>query len=200
MIAGAVVAAPALAATIAMADTPVNIHTGPGPQYGIIGAIPLRGRATIIGCIQGSMWCQVSYGGRQGWAYAQYLTVRLSGRSLIAVEALDNIPVVTYQAPDQAPIGMVGSAVPGPAVTSTIIERPANERPLVIAPPPTVRTYVLNHPIAPFYVNRELVEGAELPTNVAVAPVPGSDYEYAYVNDVPVLVEPQTRQVEYIYR
>jgi hypothetical protein len=30
--------------------------------------------------------------------------------------------------------------------------------------------------------------------------VPDYDYEYAYVNNVPVLVEPSTRRVEYLYR
>jgi hypothetical protein len=33
-----------------------------------------------------------------------------------------------------------------------------------------------------------------------LAPVPGSDYGYAYINNVPVLVEPSTRRVQYIYR
>ena len=53
---------PASAATIATAMTPLNIRSGPGPEYSVIGAIPDRGQATIIGCIQGSLWCQVSYG------------------------------------------------------------------------------------------------------------------------------------------
>jgi uncharacterized protein YraI len=87
----------ASAAIVASAVTPLNIRSGPGPQYSVIGAIPGGGHATIIGCIQGSLWCQVSYDGRQGWAYAQYLTARLSGRSLIIAEDLNDIPVVTYQ-------------------------------------------------------------------------------------------------------
>ena len=78
--------------------TPLNIRSGPGPQYSIVGAIPDRGQATIIGCIQGSLWCQVSYNGRQGWAYSQYLTA-LSGRSLIVAERPNDIPAVTYQPP-----------------------------------------------------------------------------------------------------
>jgi uncharacterized protein YraI len=191
---------PASAATIATATVPLNIHSGPGPHYSVISAIPGGYQATIIGCVQGSMWCQVNYNGRQGWAYAQYLTVRLSGRSLIAAKALDDIPTVAYQAPVQSPVGTVGSAVPTQEITGTLIERPANERPVIIAPPPTVRSYVFNHPIAPVYVNSDMAEGVELPNDVEVAPVPGYDYEYAYVNNVPVLVEPQTRQVEYIYR
>jgi uncharacterized protein YraI len=187
---------PASAATVATAMTPLNIRSGPGPQYSIVGAIPDHGQATIIGCIQGSLWCQVSYNGRQGWAYSQYLTAQLSGRSLIVAERLNDIPAVTYQ----APIETVGSAVVVPAITGTLIERPAAAQPLVISPPPTVGSYVVSHPVTPIYLNGEVVEGVGLPENVTLAPVPGYDYEYAYVNNQPVLVEPSTRRIEYIYR
>ena len=186
---------PAAAATVGTAMTPLNIRSGPGPQYSIVGAIPDRGQATVIGCIQGSLWCQVSYNGRQGWAYSQYLTA-LSGRSLIVAERPNDIPAVTYQ----PPIETVGSAVVGPAITGTLIERPATAQPLVISPPPTVGSYVVSHPIAPVYLNGEVVEGVGLPENVTLAPVPDYDYEYAYVNNQPVLVEPSTRRIEYIYR
>jgi uncharacterized protein YraI len=186
----------ASAAIVASAVTPLNIRSGPGPQYSVIGAIPGGGHATIIGCIQGSLWCQVSYDGRQGWAYAQYLTARLSGRSLIIAEDLNDIPVVTYQ----APVETVGSAISAPTVTGTVIARPATAPPLAITPPETVGSYVVSHPLAPVYLNGEVVEGAGLPKSVVLAPVPGYDYEYTNVNKVPVLVEPQTRRVEYIYR
>ena len=193
----AVLAAPATAATLATATTPLNIRSGPGPQYGVVGFIPDRGRATINGCIQGSLWCQVSYRGRQGWAYAAYLTARLSGRSLIVAEDLNAVPTVTYRVPAET----VGSAVPPPTVNGTLLAPPAATQPLVIAPPPaTVRGYVVNHPVAPVYLNGEVVQGAGLPADVALAPVPDYQYQYAYVNNVPVLVEPRTRRVEYIYR
>jgi uncharacterized protein YraI len=187
---------PASAATVATAMTPLNIRSGPGPQYSIVGAIPDHGQTTIIGCIQGSLWCQVSYNGRQGWAYSQYLTAQLSGRSLIVAERLNDIPAVTYQ----APVETVGSAVVAPAITGTLIERPAAAQPLLISPPPTVGSYVVSHPVTPVYLNGEVVEGVGLPENVTLAPVPGYDYEYAYVNNQPVLVEPSTRRIEYIYR
>ena len=175
--------------------TPLNIRSGPGPQYTIIGAIPDRGPATVIGCIRGSLWCQVSYNGRQGWAYSQYLTARLSGRSLAVAESMSAMPAVTYQ----TPVETVGTAVPVPAITGTLIAPPAGA-PLAITPPPPVGSYVTSHPVAPVYLNGEVVEGVGLPEDVALAPIPGYDYQYAYVNHQPVLVEPSTRRVEYIYR
>jgi SH3-like domain-containing protein len=197
MTAAAALSVPASAATLVSAMTPLNIRTGPGPQYGIVGAIPDRGQAVILGCIQNSLWCEVSYNGRQGWVYSQYLTASLSGRSMIVAEHLNDVaPAVNYR----APVEVVGSAAPRPAITGTLVARPATAEPLVIAPPPTVRSYVVSHPVAPVYLNGEVVEGAGLPDDVALAPVPDSDYDYAYVNNVPVLVEPSTRRVEYMYR
>jgi len=197
MTAAAALSVPASAATLVSAMTPLNIRTGPGPQYGIVGAIPDRGQAVILGCIQGSLWCEVSYNGRQGWVYSQYLTASLSGRSMIVAEHLNDVaPAVSYR----APVDVVGSAAPLPAITGTLVARPATAEPLVIAPPPTVRSYVVSHPVAPVYLNGVVVEGAGLPDDVALAPVPDSDYDYAYVNNVPVLVEPSIRRVEYMYR
>lgn len=197
MTAAAALTVPASAATLVSAMTPLNIRTGPGPQYGIVGAIPDRGQAVILGCIQGSLWCEVSYNGRRGWVYSQYLTASLSGRSMIVAEHLNDVaPAVRYR----APVDVVGSAAPPPAITGTLVVRPATAEPLVITPPPTVRNYVVSHPVAPVYLNGEVVEGAGLPDDVALAPVPDSDYDYAYVNNVPVLVEPSTRRVEYMYR
>jgi uncharacterized protein YraI len=197
LMAATAVPAPALAATPAAATTPLNIRSGPGPQYSIIGAIPTRGKAAILGCIQGSLWCQVSYNGRRGWAYSQYLTAQLSGRSLIVAEHLNDVaPPVTYR----APLETTGSAVAAPTITETLVAPPADQ-PLVIAPPPaTVGSYIVSHPVAPAYLNGEVVQGVGLPQDVVLAPVPGSTYQYAYVNNVPVLVEPTTRRVEYLYR
>ena len=71
----------------------------------------------------------------------------------------------------------------------------------MIAPPPAdVQSFVVSHPLTPVYLNGEVVVGAGLPQSVPVAEVPGYDYQYAYVNSVPVLVEPSTRQVVYVYR
>ena len=195
IMAAATSSAPASAEILASATTPLNIRSGPGPQYSIIGAIPDRARATVTGCIQGSLWCQVSYNGRQGWAYSQYLTANLSGRSFAVAESVHGMPAVTYQ----APVETVGSAVPVPAITGTLIAPPAGP-PLALNPPPAVGSYVVSHSVAPVYLNGEVVEGVGLPEDVALAPVPEYDYQYAYINNQPVLVQPSTRRVEYIYR
>ena len=119
----------------------------------------------------------------------------LSGRSLALAE-MHNVPPVTYRAPPE----VVGSVVPTPVVSDTLVA-PRTGAPLVITrPPDDVQSFVASHPLTPAYLNGEVVVGAGLPQSVPVAEVPGYDYEYAYVNSVPVLVEPATRQVVYVYR
>ncbi|MEJ2379346.1 MAG: DUF1236 domain-containing protein [Pseudolabrys sp.] len=189
-------ASSASAATVAAATTPLNIRSGPGPQYSVTGVIPAHGRATITGCIQGSLWCRVIAHGRHGWAYSKYLTMRLSGRSLIVAQNLANIPAVTYE----VPVETVGSAAPVATVSGSLAAPATSASPLVITPPATVNAYVTNHPLTPVYLNGEVEAGAGLPADVALAPIPGYAYQYAYVNRVPVLVEPQSRTIAYVYR
>jgi uncharacterized protein YraI len=191
-----VLSLPASAATLATATTSLNIRTGPGPEYPVIGAIPDRGQATVTGCIQGSLWCQVSYNGRQGWAYSQYMMGSVGGQ-MVAVTQNRDVPVIVYDAPPTT----VGTAVAAPTISGDFVAPVANSAPLEIAPPPaTVQSYVVQHPVTPVYLNGEVVEGAGLPPDVVLNPVPDYQYNYAYVNGVPVLVEPTTRRVTYIYR
>ena len=182
--------------TTAMAITPLNIRSGPGPEYPVIGAIPTNGQAVIAGCVEGSLWCQISYNGTQGWAYSQYMTAMVEGRPL-AVSEIRELPPVTYAAPP----ANTGTAIVRPTYSGNFVAPMATTAPLSIAPPPsTVQTYIVQNPRPQVYLNGEVVEGAGLPPDVALTPVPDSDYQYAYVNGVPVLVEPATRRVRYIYR
>ncbi len=202
--AASAVAGSASAATIATATTAVNIRSGPGPQYAIVGTIGTNDRASMLGCIQDSLWCRVSYRGRTGWTYSKYLTTRVAGRPLVVAQAPQRVgvPIVTYQEqPATTTVETVGSAPP-PAPTGTLIEAPAasTTTQYVVNPAPTVRTYVIGHPAQTVYLNGDVAVGAGLPASVTLQPVPQSDYDYAYVNRTPVLVEPQTRRIVYVYR
>jgi uncharacterized protein YraI len=190
-----VLSLPASAAALATATTSLNIRTGPGPQFPVVGAIPQQGNATVTGCIQGSLWCQVTYNGKQGWAYSQYMMGNVGGQ-MVAVTQNRDVPVIVYDAPPAT----VGTAVAMPDINGEFIAPEPNATPMQIAPPPTVQTYVVQHPVNPVYLNGEVVEGAGLPQDVVLTPVPDQEYSYAYVNGVPVLVEPTTRRVRYIYR
>lgn len=68
------------------------------------------------------------------------------------------------------------------------------------APPPQVRTYVETHTVEPVYIEDEVVVGTTLPETVEVREIPDYRYQYVYVNEQPVLVEPESRRIVYVLR
>lgn len=87
------------------------------------------------------------------------------------------------------PVGAIIGGVAG-ATFGAALEAP---------PPPHVQTYVTEHPADPVVLEGELVVGATLPDVVVLHPVPEYEYHYTVVNDRRILVEPQTRQVVYVF-
>ena len=67
---GALLATAAQAAT-GVATGSVNMRTGPGTSYAKITTIPAGAPVEVFGC---SSWCQVAYGGAQGYASANYIS------------------------------------------------------------------------------------------------------------------------------
>ncbi|MBV0891924.1 DUF1236 domain-containing protein [Paracoccus sp. Z118] len=64
---------------------------------------------------------------------------------------------------------------------------------------PATRTYVLENQTESVVIDGDLAVGAQLPETVEIHTIPDSDYSYVYVQERPVLVEPQSRQVIHIY-
>ena len=168
--AAAALSSPASAAIVASAITPLNIRSGPGPQYGVIGAIPTRGQATIIGCIHGSLWCQVSYNGKQGWAYSQYLTATLSGRSLAVAESRQHHAGGNLSGAGRNRRQRCAGARDYRHADRARARRAAAGHRAAAAP---VGTYVVSHPVAPVYLNGEVVEGVGLPRDRRARPGAG---------------------------
>ncbi|TPW28658.1 DUF1236 domain-containing protein [Pararhizobium mangrovi] len=185
-------AACAFAATSATATANLNVRSGPGPQYAASGVIRNGDEVTVDGCIQNSQWCRVSYDGGQGWAYARYLTATYENRTVVIEDERDalGVPQVTYEAPADAP---------NPTIDGELIGR-VDDTDSFPPPPDTVRTYVVDNRRDPVYLDGEVVVGAGIPDTVDLAPVPDSDYDYAYVNDQPVVVDPDSRRIVYVYR
>ncbi len=87
--------------------------------------------------------------------------------------------------------GPVGAAVGGAVggITGAAID-----------PPQEVRTYVTQNQVEPATVQGQVQVGTGLPQAVVLHRVPDYQYEYTYVNGQPVLVDPSTRQIVYVYR
>lgn len=210
----------AMAQTSVVATTDLNLRAGPGPEYPVIGAIAVDDQAMLNGCIEGSKWCEVSYGELSGWAYSDYLIADNSGVEVIVTErpVEMEVPVAVYEGPaEPAPVegGTVGGVAGGVtgAIAGAIIGGPVGAAVggvagaagggvtgNIIDPNPEVRTYVEENPIEPVYLEGEVVVGATLPETVVVREIPDYEYRYVYVNGQPVLVEPGTNRVVYIVR
>lgn len=204
------IGAPAYAQQTVTAATDLNVRSGPGPQYDVVGVIGVDQAVRLDGCMQGSKWCQVSFDGGQGWAYSDYLVADYGGRDAIVTEHIAEAPVVRHEG--GAAAGGVAGAATG-AVTGAIVGGPIGAAiggiagaatgsiaGNVVAPPDTVRTYVREHRVDPVYLDGEVVVGATLPEDIEVRRIPDYQYEYVYVNQVPVLVEPGSRRIVYVLR
>lgn len=202
-----VFAGAAFAETDATTWTDLNMRSGPGPMYPIVGVIPAHGAVTVQGCLADASWCTVTHEGMTAWAAGNYMTANIENVP-VALTAGDKrvvVKTVTYDNTDASAAGGVvtgaiaGALIAGPvgAMVGGILGTAAG---VAAAPEPTIITYVQSNPVEQVYLDGEIVVGAGIPETVTLAPVPDSAYSYAYVNGVPVLVETKNRTVTYIVR
>ncbi|HWT30727.1 MAG TPA: DUF1236 domain-containing protein [Propylenella sp.] len=216
-----VMSATAYAQTAVTATTDLNIRSGPGPQHPVVGVVNANEGVTLTGCMEGSKWCSIDHAGGQGWVYSDYLTADVSGAPVVISQrpAEVAVPVVTYDntameaggaagvttgaatgavagaligGPIGAAIGGVAGAAAGGMTGATVGA--------IVEPPEEVRTYVTTNAAEPVYLDGEVVVGAGLPETVQLRPIPNYQYNYVYVNGLPVLVDPANRQIVHVIR
>lgn len=64
---------------------------------------------------------------------------------------------------------------------------------------PETRTYIMENRTESVVLDGDLAVGAVVPEGAQIQTVPDSGLQYVYVNDRPVVVEPETRKIIYIY-
>lgn len=167
----------------ALADVPViatadiDLHAGPSADYEVVGGVDVNGEALLHGCLEGSNWCEVSYAGMTGWAFSEYFVGDDGGVEVPIAEL--GIPLIIYEDPIEGmSVGSVGRDF--------------------MEPPLEIRTYIETNTFEPVYLEESVTVGGSLPEAVELYPVPDYEYRYVYVNDRPVLVEPDTRRIVYI--
>jgi uncharacterized protein YraI len=171
----------AFAQSAVEATTDLNVRAGPGPQHRVIGVLGAGQSANLDGCLEASKWCVVAFNGGEGWVYSDYLTGDFGGTRVVLTERPTDSGVRIVEAP-------------------TVIDRTTTSSVAVIDPPERVRTYVTSNRVEPVYLDDDIVVGADLPETVVLSDIPDYDYRYVYVNDRPVLVEPDTRRIVYVMR
>lgn len=202
-VAGVLFGSAAFAETMASSWTDLNLRSGPGPLFPVVGVIPADKLVTVDGCLDASSWCKVSLDGAEGWAAGDYLTTRVVLRSAAEPTV---IKTVTYEnTKDAEKLGgaaagaMADALIAGPigAVFGGLIGAGAGE---AAAVDETVVTNVQTNPVEQVYLDGEVVVGAGLPETVTLVPVPDSEYSYVYVNGAPVVVDSTERKIVHIVR
>ena len=203
-VAGLLLATSAYAETTATAWTDLNLRAGPGVSYDVLTVIPATQSVTVDGCLDASNWCRVSHGEVNGWASGEYLTAMVESPIYINRERLA-VETVTYEKSPESTIGggaagAVAGAIVGGPIGALIGAGIGMGVGAAVTPSERVTTYVQDNPTDPIYLDGEVVVGAGIPEEVVLAEVPESEYYYAYVNGVRVLVKRDTRRVAYIVR
>ena len=209
-IAAGLIAAPAFANTMATASTDLNIRSGPGPWYDVVGVISSDAEVDVAGCLEAENWCKVVYDGTEGWSYGSYLTATMD-ETVYALTApefrqAETTTTVTYEDTSDASATagagfgtVVGALVGGPvgaAVGATV-----GATTMAIADPgPQVVSYVTENPVDPVYLDGEVVVGAGIPAEVELVAVPEAEFSYVNVNGLPVIVETEQRTIVQVVR
>lgn len=180
----------------------IEVRSGPGAEFPTVGVATRGSEATLDGCIEGSRWCRVDVNGMRGWVYAQYLNVEQNGASVVVQDHRDDlgIPTVTYEQTDPVRTGSVRAVQPGP---NDELLGPADENGdtvVAVTPPGNIRGYIDENPVDTVQLDNDAVVGATLPQSVEIHRIPDYRYSYVEVNRQPVLVDPGTRRIVYVYR
>ncbi len=194
LVGAALLASPASALNAFSPTGHLNVRSGPGFQYPVVGVMQQNVPAAITGCIQDYSWCSVAVGAVTGWASAPYLVTDAGGKptNLQVSGAQLGIPIVV-------PTG-VGAVVATPPVGAMVAVPPTVGVVEPILPAPEILSYVTQQAVEPVLVDGEVMIGATLPAAVPVYPIPASPYAYSYVNGQRVLVEPAARRIVYVVR
>ncbi len=206
----ALAAGPALADMTATATTDLNLRSGPGPQYEVVGVIDGDESVDMAGCTEGGEWCEVTYDGTSGWAYSAYLTAPIEGPEAEPVVVYQNtadVAIIEYEddnAADAAAGGTLGAAagallVGGPVAIAAGAVLGMAGGAAADTPEATV-TYVRSNPVEPVFLEGEVARGAGIPQEIEVYEVPDSDYSYLNVNRQTVIIDPETRRIVEVIR
>lgn len=178
---------------MATTATDLTIYSGPGANYPSLGIATRGSTAALDGCLEGDRWCRIDVNGMRGWVYAQELTVDYNGAPVIVQERRTDlgVPIVSYEATGS--VSGPAQPAPGDELIGTVDSTGA------IVPPPEVLTYIERTPMEAVPYDGEVVVGATLPGEVVISQVPNYQYSYVRINDRPMLVDPQSRRIVYVY-
>lgn len=101
------------AARLVINNPTLNVRSGPGTSYGIVGQARNGERYDVTGKNQAGSWYEINFNGRTGWVAGQY--VRIEGDPG-AIQVAANIPAPPVQ-PTRPPAPTAAPQPPAPAPT-----------------------------------------------------------------------------------
>jgi uncharacterized protein YraI len=114
-------APPTAAAAQVTTNDIVNIRSGPGTAYGLVGSAQTGETFPVTGKNQAGDWWQINYNGQTGWIFGQLVSA--SGTEGVAVA--QNIPAV----PTAAPVPPTNTPAPQPTAPPAAAAPPPAEAP-----------------------------------------------------------------------
>lgn len=209
----AIMATPAMADMLATATTDVNVRAGPSSQEPVIGRLGAGETINVRGCINAGTWCQVVLADGEGFVSSRFLSGDMAAAGdVIVQDRTASIRPTRPQATPGATAGIVTGGAAG-AVTGAVVGGPVGAAiggaagmiaggttGAILDPPRHVRTYVQSHRMEPVYLDDQYAVGSTLPGAVELREIPDYQYRYVYLNDRPMLVDPGSRRVVYVYQ
>jgi hypothetical protein len=138
------------------------------------------------------------------FAAASFLALTAGSASAqTAIVTETETPVITQK---NSPGGEIAGATTG-AVAGAVVGGPVGAAVggvvglavgAVAEPAETELSYVHTNRVDPIVMDGDVALGTQLPDTVVLQEIPQSKYRYVYVNERPVFVDPDTRQVVYI--
>ncbi len=210
-------AAPAFAQTTeAKAAVDLNIRSGPGPYYDVVGVISGGDTVAVDGCLEKTNWCKITYDGTTGWSSSDYLAVGVNDMAVALTQRPETVKIktVTYEdtsatttkqaagAAAGATIGAIAAYTLGGPIGGIVASGILGAAGGAAAVEPSTKTitFVRDHPVDTVYLDGEVVVGAGIPAEVTTYEAPQPEFRYAKVNGVTVLVDAKTNTIVKILR
>lgn len=168
-------ATPTPEAAQATASQGMNVRSGPGTNYQIIGAAQAGDRFVIKGKDPTGAWWQVDYNGRDGWLFGQLVNAQNTG----AVAVAQNIP---------APPPPTATPIPQPTQPPAQPTQPPEAQPT--QPPAPSNNYKFNIVVVSRCERQPAGNWFEGTTYIGGQPANGYKVVFSYAPDAPPITAP----------
>ncbi|QDC10156.1 hypothetical protein FHY55_13265 [Oceanicola sp. D3] len=181
--------APAIAAE-ATATTDLNLRSGPGIEYAVVGTLGANETAEVEACLEAAPWCRIQSADGTAWVHSRYLSG--SPEAMVPVAA----STITVRPDEDTTPAELDAAV----VNGTLVDAPSNVAPLIEIPDEAVAVYMTERAGPDTAADGETVALGNSEAGVSVHNVPEGGLTYLTIDGETRVLEPGTKTTVYINR